>query len=145
MWETGKVKPLVPFLLHMLLLNWTFSMGKVFKSETYSTGVQLGASPQEVIRGWLNWRSWRSKRGRFAKSKCKEGWYRRRSTRLSSERHEEDARGNSHDLKQGKFITKQGPGLDTANVPFHSRSFCDSWVFPLMATKPKYLQANLNY
>lgn len=51
--QPGKVKPLLPFLLHILLLNQILSMGKVFKSGIYSTDVQLWASPHEVLPGWL--------------------------------------------------------------------------------------------
>lgn len=72
-----------------------------------------------------------------------EGGYRQDSARVSSERHKEDARGNSHDLKQGKFRTKQGAGLDTVSVPFHSRSFFDSWVFCFDGNKTKILSGKL--
>lgn len=51
-----QAKSLMPFLLHVLLLNWTFHMGKALRSVINSTGVQLCVSPQEVVPGsWLEW------------------------------------------------------------------------------------------
>lgn len=43
----------MPFLLHVLLLDQTFSMGKAFRSVIHSTGAQLWVSPQEVLPGLL--------------------------------------------------------------------------------------------
>lgn len=135
--QPGKLKPLVPFLSHVLLLNQTLSKGKVFKSGIYSTGVQLWVSPQGVIHA--------EKRLIFIQQMQihPEGEYRQDRTRLFSERLKEDARGSSHDLKHEKLIIKQEAGLDTANNPFHSRFFCDSWVFCFDDDKIKILAGKL--
>lgn len=88
--------------------------------------------------GFIHPREKEAERCLFAVCHCLEGGCRQDGARLFSERHRRSAGGNSHDLQQGKFMPAQGVELDTARGPFPSKSFCDSLLFTLIETKPKY-------
>ena len=101
-------------------------MGKAFRSVINSTGMQLWVSHSEVLPGLLTGEAEgagfihpgeeEADGDLFAVCHYPEGAYRQDGAWLFSERHRESARGNSHDLQQGRFLLSIRKSLSPGHV-----------------------------